>query len=113
MKLAREQFVHLGADDDLPTGSQVTIDGGRLRTKEDLLRALANALGFPDYFGNNWDAFEECLRDVNRSAEGTPGVVQIDGSERVRARLPRDVAVLQEIWADVGQDEVTPHLVLA
>jgi RNAse (barnase) inhibitor barstar len=38
---------------------------GRLRRKRDLLRALANELKFPQYFGYNWDALEECLNDLS------------------------------------------------
>lgn len=39
--------------------------GGRLRRKQDLLRALATGLNLPKYFGHNWDALEECLRDLS------------------------------------------------
>jgi RNAse (barnase) inhibitor barstar len=38
---------------------------GRLSRKQDLLRALATGLKFPDYFGYNWDALEECLNDLS------------------------------------------------
>ena len=37
---------------------------GRLRRKRDLLRMLASKLRFPNYFGENWDALEECLIDL-------------------------------------------------
>jgi hypothetical protein len=33
--------------------------------KEELLTTLARRLCFPDYFGGNWDAFEECVRDLS------------------------------------------------
>jgi hypothetical protein len=36
-----------------------------VRRKEDLLDILATALNFPAYFGRNWDAAEECLRDLS------------------------------------------------
>ena len=35
-----------------------------LETKEQLFRALCAAVPLPDYFGNNWDALEECLGDL-------------------------------------------------
>lgn len=38
---------------------------GRLQRKRDLLRTLADGLKFPHYFGHNWDAVEECLRDLS------------------------------------------------
>jgi RNAse (barnase) inhibitor barstar len=34
-----------------------------LENKEALLAFLARAVPFPDYFGYNWDALEECLAD--------------------------------------------------
>jgi hypothetical protein len=37
----------------------------RIGTKKELLDALDAGLGFPDYFGGNWDAFDECIRDLS------------------------------------------------
>ncbi len=37
---------------------------GRLRRKLDLFRAFSAELKFPKYFGQNWDALEECLCDL-------------------------------------------------
>jgi hypothetical protein len=36
-----------------------------IATKQALLEALANVLIFPAYFGFNWDALFDCLRDFN------------------------------------------------
>ena len=39
--------------------------------KERLLQNIARALEFPDWFGGNWDALEDCLTDLSwRDAEG-------------------------------------------
>jgi RNAse (barnase) inhibitor barstar len=36
-----------------------------VRSKSDLLAVLASAGHFPDYFGSNWDALQDCLRDLS------------------------------------------------
>ena len=36
-----------------------------ITSKKQLLAVLALQLSFPNYFGWNWDAFEECLRDLS------------------------------------------------
>ncbi|MGX2031882.1 barstar family protein [Methylocaldum gracile] len=36
-----------------------------IRSKADLLTAFAHAGHFPDYFGGNWDALLDCLRDFS------------------------------------------------
>ena len=47
------------------SGLQVfAIPGAAIKTEEDLFSAVATALQFPAYFGRNWDAFDECLRDM-------------------------------------------------
>ena len=33
--------------------------------KDNLLLALYEALNFPDYFGMNWDALDECMGDLS------------------------------------------------
>jgi hypothetical protein len=48
----------------------------KLRRKRDLFAALAVELQLPDYFGWNWDALEECLRDLSWLPEGK-GVVLV------------------------------------
>ncbi|WP_326578486.1 barstar family protein [Streptomyces sp. NBC_00487] len=38
-------------------------DLSEVRTEEDLLTALGRALSAPDYYGGNWDALTDVLRD--------------------------------------------------
>ena len=36
-----------------------------ITSKQALLATLATQLNFPDYFGGNWDALEECMADLS------------------------------------------------
>ena len=40
------------------------LDGNKIVNKEALLVQAADALSFPDYYGYNLDAFEECITEV-------------------------------------------------
>jgi RNAse (barnase) inhibitor barstar len=40
------------------------IRGAKSRSAADFFNECAAALQFPDYFGENWDALDECLRDL-------------------------------------------------
>ncbi len=40
------------------------IDGNTISDKNKLLQSFSEALAFPNYFGYNWDAFEECINDL-------------------------------------------------
>lgn len=40
------------------------LDLAVIRTKEELMDWLEENFHFPEYFGRNWDAVDECLRDM-------------------------------------------------
>ncbi len=43
----------------------------RIAAERDVLARIAEALDFPDWFGHNWDALEDCLGDLSwRGGEG-------------------------------------------
>ena len=42
----------------------------QILNKYDLFTVFEDGLKFPDYFGRNWDAFEECIRDLSWLQEG-------------------------------------------
>jgi hypothetical protein len=44
--------------------ADVTIDDS-VQGRQELLRAIAQGLCFPDYFGENWDALIDCLADLS------------------------------------------------
>lgn len=35
-----------------------------ITTKQQLLNSLGSQLRFPDHFGKNWDAFDDCIDDL-------------------------------------------------
>ncbi|MFO0775285.1 MAG: barstar family protein [Nitrospiraceae bacterium] len=87
----------------------VSLDGATCRTKADLLRAMARAFAFPDYFDPNWDALEECLTDLEWfPADGY--ILVIDHADDVLADEPAEratwLAILRaagDFWADSHQ----------
>jgi ribonuclease inhibitor len=55
---------------------------------------LAEKLGFPGYYGMNWDAFRDCLGEIDSAP--LPSTLRIVGWEFLRERLPRDAALLRQ-----------------
>jgi Barstar (barnase inhibitor) len=51
----------------------VVLDGHRTPDKESLLREIAAALEFPEWFGHNWDALADCLREASAAAVAAGG----------------------------------------
>jgi RNAse (barnase) inhibitor barstar len=56
---------HAAAAEARAAGKLVVWIPGTVRSKEKLFGLLSQALRFPNYFGSNWDALEECLRDLS------------------------------------------------
>ena len=54
-----------------PEGSFVLRIPKGIQSKENLFAAFESAGQFPEYFGSNWDAFFDCLRDFEWVQEKT------------------------------------------
>ena len=53
--------------EDAVAGSAISLFRIKFQEKEKLLKNIATALAFPDWFGGNWDALEDCLGDLSWS----------------------------------------------
>jgi RNAse (barnase) inhibitor barstar len=49
-----------------------------IASEKELFDTLASLLDFPDYFGENWDAFSECVRDLSWLSPGRVVLVHVD-----------------------------------
>ena len=73
--------------------------------KDEMLRRIAQTLGFPNWFGGNWDALFDCLADLSwRPAAGH--VLLLEHADLLRQEAPEvfdtAVSILQDVavyWA--------------
>ena len=78
------------------------IQGAKCRTIAGLLTECARALGFPDYFGHNWDALEECLTDLEwLPAKGY--ILLVTDAAHVLPSDDADYETFLEILRDAGE----------
>ena len=70
---------------------------GDIVSKEAFLSVLAKAMCFPDYFGMNWDALDECMRDLERKG-ATAFVLVVHEAEKGWTRIPRLLGTFVEVW---------------
>ena len=75
------------------------IDGKNIARKEQLLNHAATAMHFPDSFGHNWDALEECLTDLEW-VDGDGYVIYYDHIDGLLATHPDQFETLVEILRD-------------
>jgi len=78
------------------------IDGSTVEDKDELLDTIAEGFGFPDWFGQNWDALEECLRDLEAVNDGY--ALLISDAASIWAEHPRLSGTLVEVWLDAAAD---------
>ena len=80
----------------------VRVDLKGVHDKPGLLNAIAQALKFPDWFGGNWDALEDCLTDLSwDKARGY--VVLLEHCAEIARRAPQDIAAAIEVFESVAE----------
>ncbi|MXP23813.1 hypothetical protein GIY30_20970 [Gordonia sp. HNM0687] len=72
------------------------VDGRAMPSISSLLDEFARAWGFPDHFGHNRDAFDDCMRDLDADAptDGPPltaVVTVVDHAESLLRREPDEL----------------------
>jgi hypothetical protein len=70
------------------------------RGKRELLALLARQLVFPAWFGHNWDALSDCLRDFHWLADGQRVVIAHDA-------LPLTDVEQRRIYLDVLRESAS------
>lgn len=73
-------------------------DGSSAVDKASFLAQISELLKFPDYFGHNWDALDECLGDIVSIWEGS-NPSYIEPIRDAEGALPPDFKV-NVIWLD-------------
>jgi RNAse (barnase) inhibitor barstar len=78
------------------------VNGRKCGTPVDLFAEFARALEFPDYFGHNWDALEECLADLEwLPAKGY--VILVTDAQAVIPDDDEEYETLLEVLSDAGE----------
>lgn len=78
------------------------VNGRACRTRAAFFAEVARVLDFPSYFGHNWDAFFDCLRDI-----GALDVIVAHAEELLADEPPIQMATLLAILARVASDGLT------
>lgn len=79
----------------------VRIDLDGCADKAEFLERTANALGFPAWFGGNWDAFFDCLADLGwRPARGH--LLVFENTSAMRRHAPESLDTAITILADAA-----------
>lgn len=81
---------------------EITVDIGKIKTKEELHELLKNSLGFPDYYGMNLDALHDCLTDINEELEVV--VFGVRNARRFSEELDSYITKLERVLEAVTEE---------
>ncbi|GAA1370485.1 barstar family protein [Streptomyces beijiangensis] len=76
--IQREEYLRIRSEFEGPDVTLLEIDASNVTTEEDFLILLGKVYGFPEYYGENWDAFLDCYADVVE-ADDSPVVMALCG----------------------------------
>ena len=70
-----------------------TLDFTSVNYINEVHEIIKEGLGFPDYYGRNWDACWDCLTDM----VGDPLHIELVGFEKIQSKFPRDAKIMLNI----------------
>lgn len=81
------------------------VDGRACQTRTAFFAEAARVLRFPGYFGHNWDALTDSLRDVTRARNVT--LIVAHAEELLSAEPPEQFATLLAVLGDAAHAGLT------
>jgi RNAse (barnase) inhibitor barstar len=104
-----ESFSETLVNECPPSFVLARIPGDKCESDQDLFAEFSSALKFPTYFGKNWNAFEECIRDLEWSpAKGY--VIEITRAEQLLTANESDYGIFIDIIEKTGKEWATRQL---
>lgn len=98
------------------TGINVrAIDIGKISRKDELLSEIARTYEFPDYFGNNWDALHDCLRELDNMKPAKGYILIAQNADKFIKQSTLVFGNFNEVWLSAAEyhaiNGVSFHLV--
>jgi len=78
----------------VPPMTAVNLRGKKMRTRQGMFDEFAAALQFPYYFGENWNAFYECIGDLDWLREDPIALFLMDSTEVLVEADPDEFGLL-------------------
>ncbi len=90
------------------------LEGMKIEKKEQFLNHVSVVMHFPDHFGRNWDAFYDCLTDMEWS-EAKGFLIYFDHTDAFATHHESELETVIELFQDAvdyWKEEGKPMLVL-
>ena len=88
--------------------NQVNVDVSDIATSEQLHSFLRERLGFPDYYGCNFDSFWDCITDPDQSR--MPAALRVVGLQALASSLPHEARLLRECLERLSLERPEIHV---
>lgn len=80
------------------------VRGAKCRTSRGLFDEFAAAWQFPPYFGENWDALDECLADLEWLRASAYVLIVADAARFLDAEPPETLRLFVEVVSDIARE---------
>lgn len=91
--------IHFASAADAAKLTPTGMTRGPITSADALFSKVAQALELPDYFGHNWDALDECLREVAGDV-----LLLVQDAETLWREAPDVALALVELWLAVAAE---------
>jgi RNAse (barnase) inhibitor barstar len=90
------------------------LDGERIFDKPGFFQSCLGAMDLPEYFGNNWDAWEDCLTDLSW-CQASSYLLVYPKSQNFASHSPQDWAIFLDVLSSAisyWEEQKTPFSVI-